>query len=159
MVKRVIALLITAIIIFIPFLSFADISDDMMNSTSQKVDRMRGEGDKAVEKSSKTSEERVDTTFDNIESGSSSVNQENAKKTIAAISSGTNSLTWYILGWVQKLSSPVALIGIIIGALITNVLGPRNMVRKKLGITLMYGFLSFWVIAQVVPVLFMLLLI
>jgi len=163
MSKRIITLIIAAIIILIPFSSLANVTEGLMNDASQKADRTKKEGDKSVEKAAnkagQTSTSSQDDGLIDIDKNNSSNDSEvAADKSITDLSKGTYKIAWRILVELRRNSFPVCLIGIIIGAIITNILGPRNIVRKKLGISLMFGFLSFWVIAQVAPVVFWLLI-
>jgi len=165
MSKRIIAIIIVTIIVLIPFSSLADVTEGLMNDASQKADRTKKEGDKSVEKASdrfdqtSTNKKSQDDGLIDIDKNVSTNNSEAiADKSITDISKGTYKIAWRVLVELRRNSFPVCLIGIIIGAVITNVLGPRNAVRKTLGINLMFGFLSFWVIAQVAPVVFWLLI-
>ncbi|MGE5473024.1 MAG: hypothetical protein ACM3UU_02250 [Ignavibacteriales bacterium] len=158
MFKKIFTLIIVALIILVPFTCIAEtVSSGVMDDASQKADRTKKEGDKVVEKAAKNftidadpDKELID--IDNKDGGSS------ADQSLTDIGKGTYSFAWRVLIEFQRNSFPVCLIGIIIGALITFILGPRNMVRKKLGVSLMFGFLSFWVVAQVAPVVFWLLI-
>lgn len=162
MFKRIIVFIIAAIIILIPFSSMADVNNTLIDGVSEKADRTEKQGDKAVNKASnRLSEDSIvvkdpDKMLIDLD-GDKSKNTD-VDKSIKDISKGTYSLAWRVLIEFQRNSFPVCLIGIIIGALITNILGPRNMIKKKLGVSLMFGFLSFWVIAQIAPVIFWLLI-
>ncbi|MGE5328120.1 MAG: hypothetical protein ACM3KR_01240 [Deltaproteobacteria bacterium] len=153
MPKKIIALIAVLIIILIPFSSMAEISNSVMDDASQKADRTKKDGDKAVDKASKNFIFTPESERQTVDIRSNAKNT-NADQALTELGKGTYSTAWRVLIEFQRNSFPVCLVGIIIGALITNVLGPRNMIKKKLGISLMFGFLSFWVIAQVAPVVF-----
>lgn len=158
MLRKVLALIIAAIIVLVPFTCIAEvISSGVMDDASQKADRTKKEGDKAVEKAARNFTIDADPDKELIDIDRKG-DPADADKTLTDIGKGTYSLAWRVLIEFQRNSFPVCLVGIIIGAMITNILGPRNMVRKKLGVSLMFGFLSFWVVAQVAPVIFWLLI-
>jgi len=157
MFKKIIALLIVTIIILVPFSSMANVDSGVMDDASQKADRAKKEGDKAVDKAAKNFTIDADPEKELIDIDQKT-SKTNPDQTLTEIGKGTYSMAWRVLIEFQRNSFPVCLVGIIVGALITNVLGPRNMIRKKLGVNLMFGFLSFWVIAQIAPVVFWLLI-
>jgi len=157
MSKKIIALIIIAIIVLVPFTAMADVSSGLMNDASQKADRTKKEGDKVVDKAANNFTINADPDKELINLDQK-VSDTSADKSLTDLGKGTYSLAWRVLIEFQRNSFPVCLVGIIIGALITNILGPRNMIRKKLGVSLMFGFLSFWVVAQIAPVVFWLLI-
>ncbi len=127
-------------------------TDETANKISDQIDRQKKQGSKVVESTDvdgkiKESVEAVDIMNNS--------NKPEATSDIEKLSKGTYNFTWVVLNEVRKNSAPFCLIGVIIGALIYFVLGPRNYPRKKYGSLLMFGSLTIFVIAQIAPVIFL----
>lgn len=153
MVKKI-AILLIALMLLIPICVLAENTSDATDRISEKYDRQGEQGNKVVDSSSQDVQGKIEEnkkTLD-LEGNSGTSKPEEA---LESFSKGTYRFTWQILVEVQRNSFPVCLLGIIAGALIFSVFGPRNMTRRRYGALLMFGFLTIWVIAQVAPVIFM----
>lgn len=155
MAKRVVALLmILSIMVSLSSMSVLGMgtTDEAANKISDQIDRQKKQGSKVVESTDVDGKIKKNVEDVNILDDS---NDPDATQGVEKLSKGTYNFTWVVLNEVRKNSAPFCLIGVIIGAMIYFVLGPRNYPRKKYGSLLMFGSLTIFVIAQIAPVVFL----
>jgi len=89
-------------------------------------------------------------------SGNQFMNQD-VNKTIDEAGTQVSNLAQEVLKQVADKSTPICALLLIYGAVLYFIMGIRNLYRKRQGMLLMWGSLTFWVIAQVAYVIFWLL--
>lgn len=78
-------------------------------------------------------------------------------KTIDEAGTQVSNLAEVVLRQVADKSTPICALLLIYGAVLYFIMGIRNLYRKRQGMLMMWGSLTFWVIAQVAYVVFWLL--
>lgn len=78
-------------------------------------------------------------------------------KTIDEAGTQVSNLAELVLRQVADKSTPICALLLIYGAVLYFIMGIRNLYRKRQGMLMMWGSLTFWVIAQVAYVVFWLL--
>ncbi len=151
---RKIAMALVILLVFSPVSTFAEKTGSAAEDVSEKYDRHKDQGGKVIDSSSSDIDSKIEKEKDALDL------EKNRGKTDAAeamekLGKGTYRFTGQVLFEVQRNSFPICLLGIIAGALIFFVFGPRNMTRRRFGAMLMFGFFSIWVIAQIAPVVFL----
>ena len=81
----------------------------------------------------------------------------NVDKTIDEAGTQVSNLAELVLRQVADKSTPICALLLIYGAVLYFIMGIRNLYRKRQGMLMMWGSLTFWVIAQVAYVVFWLL--
>lgn len=87
----------------------------------------------------------------------SQITNINVDKTIDEAGTQVSNLAEVVLRQVADKSTPICALLLIYGAVLYFIMGIRNLYRKRQGMLMMWGSLTFWVIAQVAYVVFWLL--
>lgn len=88
---------------------------------------------------------------------SSQITKDKVDKTIDEAGTQVSNFAELILRQVADKSTPICALLLIYGAVLYFIMGIRNLYRKRQGMLMMWGSLTFWVIAQVAYVVFWLL--
>lgn len=153
-----IQIIILMIILFIfPLVVSAEGTGNVLDKATEKYDRQQKQGEKVIDSSQKDINAQIEKEIKAVDLQG---NNDTAApdEALDKLSKGTYKLTGKLLFAVQGNSFPICLLGVIAGAMIFFILGPRNIVRRRYGAMLMFGFLSIWVVAQVAPVIFLLMI-
>ena len=148
MFKKVIALLFIVVIFFsnIVFASQSTSIDDKMNAKyDQQVSKSENNSGTSV-----ISDEKINQSIKNNESAFDfNKTDSTASDTIENFGKRTYTLAFKIINEMRRLSFPICLLGILAGAMVYYIFGPRNLPRKKYDQLLMIGFSSVFVIIQI----------
>ena len=82
---------------------------------------------------------------------------EDVNRTLDEAGTQVSNLAEMVLRQVADKSTPICALLLIYGAVLYFIMGIRNLYRKRQGMLMMWGSLTFWVIAQVAYVVFWLL--
>ena len=90
-------------------------------------------------------------------SSGSQITQSDFDNTIDEACTQVSNFAELVLRQVADKSTPICALLLIYGAVLYFIMGIRNLYRKRQGMLMMWGSLTFWVIAQVAYVVFWLL--
>lgn len=157
MVKRGLVVLIILLLV-VPGSVFAEKTSEVLDRASEKYDKHDKASKGVIDSAVKDIDKDLEENKRMLDLESNSNNGVDADESLGKFSKGAYNLTGKILVEVQRNSFPICLLGIIAGAMVFFILGPRNMPRRRYGAMLMLGFFSIWAIAQIAPVVFYLMI-
>ena len=163
MKKKIAIIIITLCVILITNVVFAV---NEVPNMQESINNLTGQNDNKINKNTNT--DNIDKSEpknkqneeNNVDSATSKIVEvtNNEKKTLEdyqqAYGSESYGLTAYILSRIQIYSIPFCFIGIAISAIYQYVLGVRKLDTRDKGFTIMISIITLFVIAQVLPLIF-----
>ena len=163
MKKKIAIMIMTLCVILITNVVFAV---NEVPNMQESINNLTGQNDNKINKNTNT--DNIDKSEpknkqneeNNVDSATSKIVEvtNNEKKTLEdyqqAYGSESYGLTAYILSRIQIYSIPFCFIGIAISAIYQYVLGVRKLDTRDKGFTIMISIITLFVIAQVLPLIF-----
>lgn len=156
-IKIMITILLT-LMIFNPIGVFSESEQEIKDKISDIYDRQHKQAEEKLDASIKNLENKIKTSEEIFNFHEKSFSVKESNEAIDKLSKNAYTIAWKVLEAIQRISPPLCLIGLVIGAMIYHFMGPRNVHKRRYGIMLMFGSLTFLVISQVTPVVFLILI-
>jgi len=137
--KKIIVFLMLLVILMIPCLGVAQ--NEFVQTPATVVNQNVNQ---QVISGGNQSSQITGTSFTNLD----------VDKTIDEAGTQVSNLAELVLKQVADKSTPLCALLLIYGAVLYFIMGIRNLYRKRQGLLMMWGSLTFWVIAQVAYVVF-----
>ncbi len=154
---RKIVMALAVLLVFSPLSAFAEKTISTAEDISEQYDRQKEQGQRIIDSSSSDVDSIIEREKEALDLEKNS-GKSDPTGALDKLGKGTYRFTWEVLIQIRSNSLPIGALGIIAGALIFFVFGPRNMTRRRYGAMLMLGFFSIIVIAHIAPVIFLIMI-